>query len=80
MGLARRFVRLGQIAEDPGVAGHEAAVLELVERIATPTPRLIGVDASGDLVGAPALLMTELTGRPTWTTNLRWMRPRVLGV
>ena len=75
--VLRRFVRLGQIAEDPGVAGHEAAVLQLVERIATPTPRLIGVDASGDLVGTPALLMTELAGRPAWTTNLRWMRQLV---
>ncbi|MEP7115370.1 MAG: phosphotransferase [Ilumatobacteraceae bacterium] len=41
------------------------------------SPRLIGVDANGDLVGTPALLMTELPGRPAWTTNLRWVRQLV---
>ena len=75
--VLRRFVRPDQIAEDSGVAKHEAAVLELVERVATPTPRLIGVDASGDLVGTPAVLMTEFPGKPAWTTNLRWMRQLV---
>ena len=41
--VLRRYVRRDQIAEDPDAAAHEAAVLELVEAIATPTPRLIGV-------------------------------------
>ena len=33
--VLRRFVRSDQIAEDPAVAEHEAALLELVERMAT---------------------------------------------
>ena len=51
--VLRRYVRPERIAEDPSVAAHEAAVLQLVERISTPTPRLIGVDPAGDLAGAP---------------------------
>lgn len=75
--VLRRYVRPDQIVEDPEVAMHEAAVLELVERIATPTPRLIGVDPSGELAGTPAVLMTELPGRPEWTAGRRWMRQLV---
>ena len=51
--VLRRFVRPEQIVDDPEVAAHEAAVLQLVERIATPTPQLIGVDPTGELAGAP---------------------------
>lgn len=42
--VLRRYVRPEQIVEDREVAAHEAAVLQLVDRIATPTPQLIGVD------------------------------------
>ena len=52
-------------------------MLQLVERIATPTPRLIGVDPTGELAGTPAVLMTELPGRPEWTAGQRWMRQLV---
>ena len=62
--VLRRYVRPNQIVEDPEIAAQEAAVLQLVERIATPTPRLIGVDPTGELAGTPAVLMTELPGRP----------------
>ncbi len=48
-------------------------MLELVERIATPTPRLIGVDPTGEHAGTPAVLMTEFPGRPQWAANQRWM-------
>ncbi len=75
--VLRRSVRPEQIADDPSVAAHEAAVLQLVERIATPTPRLIGVDPTGALAGTPAVLMTELPGRPEWAAGQRWMRQLV---
>ena len=35
--VLRRYVRPDQIALDPVAAAHEAAVLEIVEAIATPT-------------------------------------------
>ncbi|MEK7423976.1 MAG: phosphotransferase, partial [Actinomycetota bacterium] len=69
--------RPDQIAEDSEVAAHEAGVLQLVERIATPTPRLIGVDPTGECAGTPAVLMTELPGRPEFATSQRWMRQLV---
>jgi aminoglycoside phosphotransferase (APT) family kinase protein len=75
--VLRRYVRADQVADDPAVAAHEALVLELVERIATPTPRLIGVDPTGEHAGTPAVLMTELAGQPQWAANQRWMRQLV---
>jgi aminoglycoside phosphotransferase (APT) family kinase protein len=75
--VLRRYVRPEQVEEEPDVAAREAAVLELVERIPTPTPRLIGVDPIGAQAGTPAVLMTELEGRPDWSAGLRWMRQLV---
>lgn len=75
--VLRRYVRPEQTAADPLVAAHEATVLQLVERIATPTPHLIGVDPTGDAAGVPAVLMTELRGRPAWAAGQRWMRQLV---
>ncbi len=75
--VLRRYVRPEQVAEHPDVAAHEATVLELVERIATPTPLLIGVDPTGELAGTPAVLMTELDGRPDWSAGMRWMHQLV---
>ncbi len=75
--VLRSYVRPDQVAEDPDVAAHEAAVLELVERIATPTPRLIGVDPTGADAGTPAVQMSELEGRPDWSAGQRWMRQLV---
>lgn len=75
--VLRRYVRPAQFAEDPGAAAHEAAVLDLVERIATPTPRLIGFDPTGADAGTPAVLMSELDGRPDWSAGQRWMRQLV---
>ena len=46
--ILRRYVRPDQLAEDPGVASHEAMVLDLVAGMTTPTPRLVGCDATGD--------------------------------
>ena len=75
--VLRRYVRPEQTTGDPSVAAHEANVLQLVERIATPTPHLIGVDPTGDVAGVPAVLMTELPGRPEWAAGQRWMRQLV---
>lgn len=72
--VLRRYVRPEQINDDPGGAAHEAAVHELVAPIATPTPRLIAVDATGADAGTPAVLMTELAGRPDGSGGQRWMR------
>jgi aminoglycoside phosphotransferase (APT) family kinase protein len=72
--ILRRYVRPEQLAEDPGVAAHEAIVLDLVADMATPAPRLVGCDPTGDVAGAPAVLMTALTGRPVWAANPAWMR------
>ena len=75
--VLRRYVRPDQIKDDPNVAAHEAAVLDLVERIATPTPRLIDVDPTAEQAGTRAVLMTELEGRPDWSAGQRWMRQLV---
>ena len=75
--VVRRYVRADQVTDDPAVAAHEALVLELVERIGTPTPRLIGVDPTGEYACTPAVLMTELPGQPQWAANQRWMRQLV---
>ena len=75
--VLRRYVRPDQIKDDPNVAAHEAAVLDLVERIATPTPRLIDVDPTAEQAGTRAVLMTGLEGRPDWSAGQRWMRQLV---
>lgn len=36
--ILRRYVRPEQLAEDPGVAAHEAMTIDLVAGMATPTP------------------------------------------
>ena len=75
--ILRRYVRPDQLAEDQGVASHEAMVLDLVAGMTTPTPRLVGCDATGDVVGAPAVLMTALSGRPVWAANIGWLHQLV---
>ena len=72
--ILRRYVRPEQLAEDPGVATHEAMILELLGGMTTPAPRLVGCDPTGDVAGAPAVLMTALKGRPVWAANIGWMR------
>jgi aminoglycoside phosphotransferase (APT) family kinase protein len=70
----RRYVRPEQLVDDPDIARHEAGVLELVEAMSTPTPELVACDPDGAVAGAPAVLMTELDGRPQWNGNRAWMR------
>ena len=52
--ILRRYLRAEQLADDPGVAAHEAMVLELIADMATPTPRLVGCDPTGEGAGSPA--------------------------
>jgi aminoglycoside phosphotransferase (APT) family kinase protein len=64
--VLRRYVRPEVNEEEPDIAEREAAVLRFVEPLDVPTPRLLGVDPTGDEAGAPALLMSRLPGRVDW--------------
>jgi len=61
--VLRRFVRADWLAMEPDVAEREARVLQLLERSVVPAPRLVAVDARGEICDAPAVLMTRLPGR-----------------
>ena len=67
--VLRRYVRAEILNEAPDVAAVEARALQLVERVAVPTPVLLALDARGDRADAPALVMTLLEGRPVWETR-----------
>ena len=67
--VLRRYVRAEILIESPDVAAVEARALQLVERVAVPTPVLLALDAGGDRADAPALVMTLLEGRPVWETR-----------
>src|SRR5690349_18867671 len=64
--VLRRFVRAGWLAEEPDLARHEAAALELAGASGLPVPRLVAVDGDGAAAGAPAVLMTRLAGAVDW--------------
>jgi len=64
--VLRRFVRADWLAEEPDLARHEAAALELAGSSGLPVPRLVAVDADGAEAGAPAVLMTRLDGAVEW--------------
>ena len=72
--VMRRYVQPEQLLDDPDIARHEAGVLQLVEAMPTPTPILVACDPDGARAGAPAVLMTELDGRPRWNGSTAWMR------
>jgi aminoglycoside phosphotransferase (APT) family kinase protein len=61
--VLRRFVRADWLAEEPDLAHHEAAALELMAGRALPTPRLVAIDAEA---AVPAVLMTRLDGAVEW--------------
>lgn len=73
--VLRRYV-LPDDVHEPDVAAREAEALRIVEAIGVATPILLGSDLSGEEVGAPALLMTRLAGRPVWEprNRRRWCR------
>lgn len=68
--VLRRYVLPADVVE-PGFVEREAAALRIAEAIDVPTPTLLGSDLTGEQVGAPALLMTELDGRPVWEPRNR---------
>lgn len=76
--VLRRWVRPVSVAQDPDVAMREAAMLGLVESMNAPTPRLLDCDPYGERVRVPALVMTDLPGRPVWEAKWsRWCRQLV---
>jgi aminoglycoside phosphotransferase (APT) family kinase protein len=64
--VLRRFVRIDWLAEEPGLARHEATALEAAGKCPVPTPRLVAVDEQGTAAGEPAVLMTRLPGAVVW--------------
>lgn len=64
--VLRRYVREELNEEEPDIAEREARVLRFVENLPVPTPRLLGVDPTGERAGTPAVLMSRLSGRVDW--------------
>jgi aminoglycoside phosphotransferase (APT) family kinase protein len=65
--VLRRFVRSDWLADEPDLATREATALALLAGASVPAPRLVAVDPDGADAGAPAVLMTRLAGRITWS-------------
>lgn len=72
--VLRRYVG-ADARTGPYDAEQEARALGLVEAVSLPTPRLLGCDPTGEEAGAPAVLMSELAGRPVWDARRpdRWV-------
>ena len=64
--VLRRFVRTDWLAEEPDAPAREVAALEIAERCAVPTPRLVAADQEGAEAGDPAVLTTRLPGAVVW--------------
>jgi len=64
--VLRRFVRTDWLAEEPDAPAREVAALEIAERCAVPTPRLVAADPEGAEAGDPAVLRTRLPGAVVW--------------
>lgn len=60
--VLRRYVLAEWLAAEPDLAEHEARVLKLLGTAGLAAPRLVAVDACGDQVDVPAVLMTRLPG------------------
>jgi aminoglycoside phosphotransferase (APT) family kinase protein len=76
--VLRTFVGPGWITAEPDLAAREAALLEVLEGAGVPAPRLLGVDAYGEVSGSIALLMTLEPGRPVNDPEDR--RPWIAGL
>jgi aminoglycoside phosphotransferase (APT) family kinase protein len=74
--VLRCYVRAGLNEEQPDLAEREAAALRVMAAADVPTPRLVAVDARGERVGVPAVLMTRLPGRVVWDPRAvdQWLR------
>jgi aminoglycoside phosphotransferase (APT) family kinase protein len=64
--VLRCYVRADLNEEEPDLPERETAALRVVAAADVPTPRLVAVDARGERVGVPAVLMTRLPGRVVW--------------
>jgi aminoglycoside phosphotransferase (APT) family kinase protein len=62
--VLRRYVDPAVLASEPRAVEREGAVLDAVGSLSVEVPRLVAIDPGGDHAGAPALLMTRLSGRP----------------
>lgn len=73
--VLRRYVDGELNDEEPDIARREADVLRFVEPLDVPTPHLLAVDPTGEEAGAPAILMSRLSGRVDWWPNDadRWL-------
>jgi aminoglycoside phosphotransferase (APT) family kinase protein len=60
--VLRRWAR-ADIPPEIGAVENEAAVLGVLDASRVPAPRLVAVDARGDLTDAPTVLMTRVPGR-----------------
>ncbi len=67
--VLRRYVRPELNVEEPDIAAREARTLSLVEPLDLPTPKMLGVDETGQHCGVPALLMTYLPGQIEWSPS-----------
>lgn len=60
--VLRIFDNAAWLAEEPDLAQHESAALELAAQSGLPVPHLESADLSGEYCGHPSLLMTSLPG------------------
>lgn len=74
--VLRRYVIAKDVDEEPDIAAREASALQLVERAAVPTPRLLAIDPTGAESGVPSIVMSRLPGRIDWEPADfdRWLR------
>jgi len=61
--VVRAFTNTLWLAQEPDLASHEAAALQVLETVDLPTPQLIALDSTGVEAGIPAIIMTRLSGR-----------------
>lgn len=60
--VLREYTNTQWLEEDPTVVAREAENLLEAEKITLPTPKLLGVDATGNEAGRPSVLMTKVEG------------------
>lgn len=61
--VLRQYDNLEWRQEEPDLARHEAAALELAARTGLPVPQMLAVEPTGEVCGVPLLLMSQLEGR-----------------